>query len=78
MIYRYQYTCIPFCPLVRPVSPTPVFTVKPSDSGVVSASELSNSRPRWILMEDDGLVPGGADIQASLPISPASMSYKVK
>ncbi|XP_045192755.2 chromodomain Y-like protein isoform X2 [Mercenaria mercenaria] len=63
--------------LVRPVSPTPVYTTvkhtTPSGS-VLQSSQPLLAQPQWVL--DDEITPGTAQ-SASLPISPASMSYKV-
>lgn len=63
--------------LVRPVSPTPVYTTvkhTSSSGNVLQSSQPLLAQPQWVL--DDGITPSTAQ-SASLPISPASMSYKV-
>ncbi|XP_052232679.1 chromodomain Y-like protein isoform X2 [Dreissena polymorpha] len=66
----------PFSPETkgRPISPTPVYTTMKhtGDSG----SQSLIARPQWLMPGDDGVTPTH-DQQACLPISPASMSYKV-
>ncbi|XP_052816190.1 chromodomain Y-like protein 2 isoform X1 [Mya arenaria] len=64
---------------VRPKSPTLVYTtVKNGKESSLppTVSKPLLAQPQWLLPGDNGAMPT-TDLQASLPISPASMSYKV-
>ncbi|WAR12946.1 CDYL2-like protein [Mya arenaria] len=63
---------------VRPKSPTLVYTtVKNGKESSLppTVSKPLLAQPQWLLPGDNGAMPT-TDLQASLPISPASMSYK--
>lgn len=67
---------------VRPVSPTPQFMR--IDPGAATATILPNTsssplvcQPQWVILEQDESPTAIIDQQASLPMSPASMSYKM-
>lgn len=62
---------------VRPVSPTPVYTTvkhTSANGSVLASNPVLMAQPQWVL--DDGVTPNTSQI-ASLPFSPATMSYKV-
>jgi len=69
-------TTLPESFQLRPVSPSLQYTTVKDGSGFPTSTGSLLATPTWVLPDEDSATPI-LDLQASLPISPASMSYKV-